>query len=228
LTGFRQYRIRFVYVGYEKHNKSAGQKQALKHICPFGKEIMSPVDYYKIIHTLIPPSSKSFRFFLPHAILVTQRALAAGRLLGLEESSLRFIEEASMLHDIGIVRVQAEEIGCTGSLPYLAHGPEGRAILEELGYPRHALVCERHLGTGLSREEIIHNQLPLPHRDMIPESLEEEIICWADLYFSKSPNKLWIEKSAEKVRKKVAKYGTHHLQRFEGWQARFTPFREVA
>ncbi len=189
---------------------------------------MPLVDYYTIIHTLIPPSSKCFRYFMPHAILVTQKALAAGRMLGLDESSLRFIEEAGMLHDIGIVCVQAEEIGCTGSLPYLAHGPEGRALLEKLGYPRHALVCERHLGTGLSREEIIQHQLPLPHRDMIPERLEEEIVCWADLYFSKSPNTLWIERTVEKVRKKVAKYGAHHLRRFEGWQARFTPFREVA
>jgi len=41
------------------------------------------------------------------------------------------------------------------------------------GYPKHGLVCERHTGTGITLEMIIKNNLPLPHRDMVPVSMEE-------------------------------------------------------
>ncbi len=54
------------------------------------------------------------------------------------------------------------------------------------GYPRHALVCERHTGAGLSLEGIIAQDLPVPHREMVPVSLEEQVICFADKFYSKT------------------------------------------
>ncbi len=33
-----------------------------------------------------------------------------------------------------------------------------------------APVCERHLGVGLTKKDIISSKFPLPHRDMIPTS----------------------------------------------------------
>ena len=53
------------------------------------------------------------------------------------------------------------------------------------GFPRHALVCERHTGAGISLQSIIDQQLPVPHRDMVPVSLEEQVICFADKFFFK-------------------------------------------
>ena len=65
------------------------------------------------------------------------------------------------------------------------------------GYPRHALVCERHTGAGLSLEGIIAQDLPVPHREMVPVSLEEQVICFADKFLFK--NSFWKkEKSVEK------------------------------
>ena len=43
-------------------------------------------------------------------------------------------------------------------------------------------------------------QLPLPHRDMSPVSLCEEIVCFADLFYSKSPGKITVQKTAAQVR----------------------------
>ena len=54
------------------------------------------------------------------------------------------------------------------------------------GYPRHALVCERHTGAGLSLEDIIAQNLPVPHRDMLPVSMEEQVVCFADKFYSKT------------------------------------------
>lgn len=83
------------------------------------------------------------------------------------------------------------------------------------GYPRHALVCERHTGAGLSLKAILERDLPVPHREMIPVSLEEQIICFADKFYSKT--KLDKEKSVEKARKSIEKHGEEGLARFDAW-----------
>ena len=79
-----------------------------------------------------------------------------------------FVREAAMLHDIGICRTDAAGIHCHGTEPYICHGILGAEMLRQHGLPRHALVCERHTGAGLSLDDIISQNLPLPHRPMLP------------------------------------------------------------
>ena len=67
-----------------------------------------------------------------------------------EHADRDFIYEAAMLHDIGIIRCDAPGILCHGTEPYLRHGIIGGEMLREHGMPRHARVCERHTGSGLS------------------------------------------------------------------------------
>lgn len=129
--------------------------------------------------------------------------------------NLDFIMEASMLHDIGILMTYAPDIHCFGIAPYICHGYLGAEILEREGYHEHALVCERHTGTGLSKEEIIKQKLLLPHRDMLPISLEEQIICFADCFFSKT--NLGIEKSVEEIIEKFEKTGKGSVPQFKIW-----------
>ena len=128
---------------------------------------------------------------------------------------LTFIEEAAMLHDIGILLCNAPEIDCHGDAEYICHGYLGADLLRAEGYPKHALVSERHTGTGLSLEMIIERNLPVPHRDMQPESMEEQLICFADKFYSKT--KLEKEKSVEKVRKGLVRFGDETLLRFDNW-----------
>ena len=128
---------------------------------------------------------------------------------------LTFIEEAAMLHDIGIFMTDADGIFCFGKYPYICHGYLGSELVAREGYPRHALVCERHTGAGLSLKAIMERDLPVPHREMIPISLEEQIICFADKFYSKT--KLDKEKSVEKARKSIEKHGEEGLARFDAW-----------
>lgn len=127
----------------------------------------------------------------------------------------QFIEEASMLHDIGILLTNAPSIHCHGILPYICHGHLGREILERLGYPKHGLVCERHTGVGLTEEDIIRENLPLPHRDMLPVSIEEKIICFADCFYSKT--RLGEQKSIQEVRSSLAEFGEEKAECFDHW-----------
>lgn len=126
-----------------------------------------------------------------------------------------FLNEAAMLHDLGIFLTHAPGIRCLGKEPYICHGYLGAELVRKEGFPRHALVCERHTGAGLSLEEIIKQQLPIPHREMLPVSIEEQVICFADKFFSKTH--LDREKSVQDARKSIARYGDEGLRRFNNW-----------
>jgi uncharacterized protein len=93
--------------------------------------------------------------------------------------------------------------------------------LEKEGYPGHALVCERHVGTGLSKEDIIRQKLPLPHRDMLPVSLEEQIICFADKFFTKKGGELRRERTLDEIRNSVSRYWNGEAKKIEEWVAFF-------
>lgn len=126
---------------------------------------------------------------------------------------MEFVEEASLLHDLGIFLTDAPSIHCHGSMPYICHGIAGAGLLELEDMPRHARVAERHTGAGLTAAEIEAQKLPLPRTDMLPETMEEKLICYADKFFSKSgdPKK---EKSLEKVMEQMKSHGEDTLARF--------------
>lgn len=126
-----------------------------------------------------------------------------------------FIAEAAMLHDIAVYLVDAPGIACYGDYPYLCHGYLGRELLEKEGLPKHALVCERHIGVGITRREIRRNKLPLPKRTMKPKSIEEKVVCFADLFYSKS--KLGKRFSVEQVRDKLLRHGLSKAEKFDKW-----------
>ena len=104
----------------------------------------------------------------------------------------------------------------------VCHGYLGRELLDREGLPRHALVCERHVGMGITLEEIETNNLPLPQREMIPVSLEEKIVCFADKFYSKSEHDLLHEKHLETVREMIRAYGEDKLKSFDEWSQLFT------
>ena len=173
---------------------------------------MNPLD---IINKYYTGESELKHILLTHSRSVADKALQiAGRHpeLGLDRD---FLYEGAMLHDIGIFLTDADAIFCFGDKPYICHGYLGADLLRSEGYPRHALVCERHTGAGLSLEQIIAQNLPVPHREMVPVSPEEQVICFADKFFSKTH--LEREKTVEKARKSLEKYGEAGLRRFDGW-----------
>jgi len=159
---------------------------------------------------------------LEHSRMVAAKALSIARAMPNSSVDLRLLEEASLLHDIGVSRIHAPRIGCHGNAPYICHGILGREILESEGLTPHALVCERHIGVGLGIKDIVQQQLPLPKRDMVPVTLEERIICLADLFYSKKPGLLRQEKSLDDIRTGLRKHGSHKVSIFERWVREFS------
>ncbi|MEG1563921.1 MAG: HD domain-containing protein [Bacteroides sp.] len=177
---------------------------------------MNPID---LINTYYPLENALKRLLLQHSESVAQKSIEIAEHHPAFKLDTTFLYEAAMLHDIGIFLTNAEEIHCMGVYPYICHGYLGAELVLHAGFHRHALVCERHTGAGLSLDEIVKQQLPLPLREMVPVTLEEQVICFADKFFSKShPDQ---EKTIEAARKSIARYGGEGVARFERWCSLF-------
>lgn len=181
------------------------------------------MDPYAIIEKYYSDNPRLLRILTEHSEAVARKALRcldAHKELNVDR---QFVFEAAMLHDIGIFMTDAQSIECYGKLPYIAHGLAGKLILEIEGLPRHARVSARHTGSGLSKEEILSAGLPLPEEDLLPETLEEMAVCYADKFFSKGrvldPETGEIsrpeEKSFDRVRKQMEAFGRESLLRFD-------------
>lgn len=139
------------------------------------------------------------------------------------------VYDGAMLHDIGIVMTDAPGIHCHGSHPYICHGILGAGILlaeAELDVERRdyyealARIASRHTGTGLSPAIIKRQNLPLPlDVELCPRSIEEQIVCYADKFYSKShPER---EKSPEQVRRMLQNFPDADIDTWDRWQAMF-------
>lgn len=133
---------------------------------------MNPID---IINKYYPEENELRHILLTHSRSVADKSLwIADRHpeLSLDKD---FLYEAAMLHDIGIFLTDAAGIHCFGDKPYICHGYLGADLIRGEGYPRHALVCERHTGAGLSLEGIIAQDLPVPHREMVRSAWKNKL-----------------------------------------------------
>jgi HDIG domain protein len=171
------------------------------------------MDYQTLIDKYYTEDNCLRNILLMHSRGVADLALSLARRHPEMSLDLSFIEEAAMLHDIGIIRCNAPGIYCFGTEPYLCHGRIGADMLRAEGFARHARVCERHTGAGITKQEIIERNLPLPQQDFLPETLEEQLICYADKFFSKTH--LERKKNVTQAADSLAKFGADSLARFQ-------------
>ena len=163
------------------------------------------MDYIPIINRYYPEDDELRRLLLKHSRQVADRALLICNRHKELPVDRQFLEEAAMLHDIGVFRCHALSIHCHGTEPYIRHGQIGGELLRAEGYPRHARVAERHTGTGLPGWE--------------PETLEEQIICYADKFYSKSsPDHV---RTVLETAQSLEKFGADGVKLFLSWAERF-------
>lgn len=189
---------------------------------------MNDMDYSKIINHFYPEDNELRRLLLVHSRAVADKALHICDQHPELNLNRDFVEAAAMLHDIGIMKCDAPGIFCHGTEPYIRHGIMGAEMLRLLEpsgtLEPFARVCQRHTGAGITRREVLEQGLPMPLPDddsepYMPETIEEQIVCYADKFFSKT--KLDREKTMEEVVRSLAKFGTGGVARFQQWAQTF-------
>ncbi len=113
------------------------------------------------------------------------------------------------LQEVQLQEVQLQEVE-----------PQAIQLQEELHfYEALARICERHTGTGLTRQTIIERGLPDPQQDLLPETIEEQIICYADKFYSKSH--LERERTIPQTLQSLEKFGDEGVEKFRHWTELF-------
>ena len=171
------------------------------------------MDCIKLIDKYYADSPELRHVLVTHSEQVRDRALQIIDAHPNWQMDRDFVAEAAMLHDIGIIYCNAPKIYCVGPHHYIEHGFLGAELLRREGLDRHALVAERHTGCGITMEQVIREDLPIPVQDYLPVSLEERIICYADKFYSKSH--LGEEVALSKIRHNIWKYGYDAILRWE-------------
>ena len=173
------------------------------------------MNWQKIIDKYYIEDNELKNILIIHSQSVARKALQIVSLHPELHLDANFIREGAMLHDIGIIRTNASGIYCFGTEPYICHGLLGGEMLRLEGFPRHARVCERHTGAGIGIEDIEAHNLPLPHVDFLPETMEEKVICYADKFFSKTH--LDRERTVEEALNSLLKRDSKGVERFKEW-----------
>jgi len=122
--------------------------------------------------------------------------------------NVQLVQIGALLHDIG--RSKTHEVD---------HIVAGAEIAKTLGLPN-PIICiiERHIGGGIPKEEA--ENLGLPPKDYIPQTLEEKIVSYADKLVEGS-REVPITRT---VRNFSKKHGKNHpaIQRILKLQEEFT------
>ena len=206
------------------------------------------MDYLALLHRYYPEDNALRRMLLHHSRQVCARALQIVERHPELGANRNLVEAGAMLHDIGIFLTDAPGIHCHGTAHYILHGSLGAQLLrneaeqlkkeklqaeqlkeeqlqaiqlqEELPfYEALARICERHTGTGLTRQTIIERGLPDPQQDLLPETIEEQIICYADKFYSKSH--LERERTIPQTLQSLEKFGDEGVEKFRHWTELF-------
>jgi uncharacterized protein len=118
------------------------------------------------------------------------------------------------LHDIGVYPLFDEKGKEREDLHYITHGTKGESILKNEGFPEAIWrFASHHTGVGLSRHDIVSQNLPLPPADYEAATPEERLVMYADKFHSKTDPPYF--NSYDWYRHSVAKFGADKVAKFE-------------
>jgi uncharacterized protein len=126
----------------------------------------------------------------------------------------------AMLHDIGAYRVLDDSGDLIKGKSYLIHSVEGEDILKSEGFDENIYrFTTHHTGVGITRSDIIRQNLSLPLADYLAMTIEEELVMFADKFHSKSiPPKF---NSFNSARNELSKFGKDKVSLFEQFATKF-------
>jgi uncharacterized protein len=180
---------------------------------PTDKEILS-------LHEKHAPAPGALDLVYTHCVIV--RAIAEqlcsrlGPGLGVD---IDLVRAGSLLHDIGVYRLY-DDAGSLDYANYIRHGVLGHELLREEGLPE--AICRfasRHTGVGISRDDVLAQQLPIPPADYLAETGEERLVMYADKFHSKTTPPVFLTAPACAAR--LRRFGAEKVRAFQAMRETF-------
>jgi len=170
------------------------------------------------LHEKHAPTPEALDLVYTHCVIVCGIAEQLHARSG-ADASLDLVRAGCLLHDVGVYRLY-DDAGRLDHANYIRHGILGHELLREEGVPE--VICRfaaHHTGVGLSREDVLRQELPLPPGDYLAETPEETLVMYADKFHSKTnpPALLTADAYAASVRR----FGEDKVAAFESMRATF-------
>lgn len=177
---------------------------------------MSPL---AIINKYYPDDTPLRRLLLHHSWQVTDLAMRCANAHPEQGLDTGLVLAGGLLHDIGIFLCHAPKIYCTGTNHYLLHGFLGGQLMRQEGLEAIARICERHTGAGLKKDALLPLGLKMLPHDYLPETKEEQLICYADKFYSKSRPEQTL--TFDQAFQGLLRFGEDGAERFRQWHKMF-------
>lgn len=186
---------------------------------------MPTYDEIVALHNKHAPSQAAFNLVFTHCQIVCELAEQLIKKSHLPVNT-ELVKAGCLLHDIGVYRLYLPN-GEIDHVNYIKHGIEGYALLKEEGFDEQfCRFASCHTGVGLTKQEIEEEGLPIPPADYFAETLEEQLIMYADKFHTKTTPPKFM--TADTYAEKLKKFGEEKVEQFRCFQKEFgTPELEL-
>lgn len=126
---------------------------------------------------------------------------------------VELVKVGCLLHDIGVYELLDKNGKEREDIHYITHGIRGEAILKKEGFPEAVWrFGSHHTGVGLTKQDIVKGNLPLPMQDYLAETPEEALVMYVDKFHSKDVPPCF--NSFEWYKKYAARFGEDKSEKF--------------
>jgi uncharacterized protein len=170
------------------------------------------------LHEKHAPTPEAFGLVYTHCLIVRDIAEQLHTRSG-AELDIELVRAGSLLHDVGVYRLY-DETGKLDHSDYIRHGVLGHELLLEEGFPEE--ICRfasHHTGVGLTREDVLRQELPLPPADYLAETGEETLVMYADKFHTKTAPPAFL--TADAYAASVRRFGEDKVAAFKAMRATF-------
>ncbi|MEV4763082.1 HD domain-containing protein [Micromonospora chokoriensis] len=182
-------------------------------------QILLPDDeQIRMLHERYAPTREAFDLVYTHCQII---CAVAEQLLAVHPAPLdaALVRAGSLLHDIGVYRLY-DATGRLDHQTYVRHGILGHDLLRDLGLPESvSRFCSHHTGVGLTREDVLRQRLPLPVDDYTADTVEEQLVMYADKFHTKTAPPSFLTATTYAV--SVRRFGGDKVARFEALVRQF-------
>jgi uncharacterized protein len=129
------------------------------------------------------------------------------------------VRAGCLLHDIGVYLLY-DDAGVLDGANYVRHGVLGHDLLMAEGIPeRISRFASHHTGVGITRQDVLNQDLPLPEGDFMAETAEEAVVMYADKFHTKSAPPRFI--TPEDYAASLRRFGEDKVMAFEVMRGQF-------